>query len=617
MREPQHYRGKINTGILDDDRIRVVMLGLFFFAAFILLASRLYYLQLHHGEEHRRMIAGQSERQVRIPGLRGSIYSADGVLLAGNKRSYDLLFFPAEMHQGRRKKNVEYMHNQAAALAGALGRDVFPDKKDFDRHLRQYPGLPMAVFRDLSEYELARAFEASRQIRGVDIQFSPLRYYPCGELASHIIGYTRRIDPDTAVDRKEFFYYNHDIEGVSGVEKALDTMPGSPDQPGLRALPGRSVIQVNIIGYAHKELLGRVEPVHGNDVFLSLDSRAQRLAEELLGNQNGAMVVLDADNGDIICAASSPRMDLSKFVPRLSPVYYRQLLNDPGKPLINRAFQAIYPPGSTIKPLMCLAYLQAGVDPEEEIYCPGDSTVGNTSIGCSAHRYFGDDMSMVKALEKSCNNYMIHHALEIGMEKLADKLKAAGFGRKNSLTVPESAGDLPSRELKKRLYNTRWTNYDTALLSIGQGIISVTPLQLAVYTAAIANGGTLWRPQLIRKVLDKRGIACFESHPEKVGSLGVSPEHLAVIRQGMFQVVNASGGSGRQGRVEGLEIFGKTGTAETGNRFSRRNMTHFIAFTRHNGRNYALAVTVEDGRSGGRTCAPLAAEFFRRYLLKH
>ncbi|MBR7131372.1 MAG: hypothetical protein IKC82_05225 [Lentisphaeria bacterium] len=611
----KRYRDGIDGGILDDGRLRIVLLGIFFLAAFGVLICRLYYLQLHHGEDYRRKIAGQSERQVRIAGVRGSIYSADGILLAGNKRSYDLLFFPRELHQGKRRKTVENMHNLAAVLAGASGRAEFPDKEKFDRHLQQYPGVPMVVFRDLTDHELARIFEATRQVKGVDVQYSPVRYYPCGDRASHIVGYTRKIDPETASDRKEFFYYNHDIEGVSGIEKAFDTFSAGSAAQGLRALPGRSVIQVNIIGYAHRELLGRVEPVHGNDVILTLEDRAQKLAEELLGSHTGAMVLLNADNGDILCAATSPRIDLARFTPRLSPEYYRQLLKDPGKPLINRAFQAIYPPGSTIKPLMCLAFLQAGIDPDEEIYCPGDSTIGNTSIGCSAHRYYGDDMSMVRALEKSCNNYMIHHAVKVGMETLTEALKRAGFGLKHDLKIPENSGDLPSRELKKRRYGTNWTTYDTALLSIGQGIISVTPLQLAVYTAAIANGGKVWQPQLVKKVLDKRGIACFESTAQLISTLNASPEALATIRQGMFQVVNSPGGSGRQGKVDGLDIYGKTGTAEIGSRSNRRNITHFISFTNFQGRNYALAITVEDGRSGGRTCAPLAAEFFRRYLL--
>lgn len=609
------YRDGVDGGILDDDRLRILILGLCFFIAFMVLIGRLYFLQLHQGEEHRMLITRQSERRVRIPGLRGSIYSADGELLAGNRQAYDLLFFPSEMHQGGRRATSEYMYNCAVTLARILNRSEYPSVEDFARHLVISPGVPMTVFTNLSTVEIALVFEASRQTEGIDIQFSPIRFYPCGSHASHIIGYARKADAANAGDREEFFYYNPDMEGRSGIESAFDTLGADGTVLGLRAFPGRSVIQVNNIGYAQRELLGRTAPIHGNDVILTIDSRAQRLAEELLGTSTGAFVVIDADNGNIICAASSPRIDLAQFSPRLDPAYYRELLNDPEKPLINRAFQAIYPPGSTIKPLMCLAFLQAGIDPYEMIYCPGESVIGNATIGCSAHRRYGDDMDMIKALEKSCNNYMITHATQIGLTALSDMIRRAGFGRKTGLPVPENSGTAPSDELKMRLYKTHWNVYDTALLSIGQGIIAVTPLQLAVYCAAIANGGTVWKPQLVSRIIDHRGITHFEVRPETAGNLEVSPENLDIVRRGMFQVVNSSGGSGRNGRVAGLQVYGKTGTAEVGAGDNMRNITHFIAFTTYHDRTYALAITIEDGRSGGRTCAPLAAEFFRRYLL--
>lgn len=611
----RRYRDGVDGGILDDDRLRVVLLGMIFLAAFGIIAGRLYFLQLHHGEEHRKLIARQSERRVRIPGLRGKIYSSDNKVLAENRQAYDLLFFPSEMHRGSRKKTVAYMNECAMIIAGKIGRSKFPSAEEFNKHLRQYPGVPMTVFQDLNTGELARAFEASRNMTGVDIQFSPIRSYPCGDLACHIIGYTRKADAATASDREDFFYYNPDQIGKDGIEKSYDTFNDGNTLLGLRAFPGRSVIQVNNVGYAQKELLGRSEPIHGNNVILTIDSRAQELAETLLGNYSGAIVVVDADNGDIICAASSPRMDLSRFSPILEPQYFQSLLNNPEKPMINRAFQAIYPPGSTLKPLMCLAFLRAGIDPEEEIYCYGESEVGNATIRCSAHRYSSDDLNMIRALEKSCNNYMIHHATSIGLDAIYPVLESAGFGKKAQLPLPVSAGDMPSSALKRRRYGMPWNTYDTALLSIGQGIISVTPLQLALYTAAIANGGTLWQAQLVKKLTDNRGITRFEQKPAVAGQLLTTPEHLEIIRQGMFNVVNSSGGSGRQAKLWELTVYGKTGTAEIGTKNAMHNITHFIAFTTYQKRTYAMAVTIEDGQSGGRTCAPLAAEFFRRYLL--
>ena len=610
---PPDRRERAEAGLLDDDRFRILVLGLIFVLALLILTGRLYFLQINRGGESRRSISRQSERRVRLAGRRGGIYSSDRVMLAGNRQAYDLLFFPSEMHQGSRRRTVSYMNNCAAVLARAMERDAFPGPADFARHLITSPGVPMTVFRDLSTREVARALEASRQMKGVDVQFSPVRIYPQGPLAAHLVGYARKADAESAADREKFFYYNPDTEGVSGVEKAYDDFRNGA--LGLRAYPGRSVIQVNNIGYAHRELLGRCEPIHGSDVILTIDSRAQRIAEKLLDGRVGAMVAVDAFTGEIICAASSPRFDLSRFSPALSADYYRTLLDDPGKPLLNRAFQAKYPPGSTIKPLMCLAFLRSGIDPAEKIYCSGEIPVGNAVIRCSAHRFAGDDMDMVSALEKSCNTYMIHNALRVGLPPMASMLENAGFGRRTGLPLAETSGDFPSDALKRRLYKTPWNAYDTALVSIGQGIISVSPVQMAMYCAAIANGGTLMRPFLLRQILDSRGVVRFAQEPVALGKLNVSPEELGIIRQGMFQVVNAPDGSGWRGAVEDLTVYGKTGTAELGSSSDRRNITHFIAFTTFGKRTIALSVTVEDGLSGGRTCAPLAAAFFTRYLL--
>lgn len=610
------YRDGVDGGILDDDRLRILMLGLLFLAMLLILLLRLYSLQLHHGEEHQELIAGQSLRKVRIPGVRGAIYSADGVLLAGNRTSYDLLFFPAEMRAGRHSRTVEKMYNTGKLLAEAMGREVFPQKKKISRHLYTSPGVPMTAFSNLTPEEVARALECSRDISGVDIQQSSIRFYPEGKSASAIIGSVRKADSARADDREEFFYYNPDLIGRSGIEKACDYIPGENHIPGLRAYPGQSVIQVTNVGYAHREMLGKKEPIHGNNVHLTIDSRAQKLAEKLLSGYVGAMVVVDADNGDIICSATSPGYDLAKFFPRLEPEYYSKLRNDPAKPLINRAFQAVYPPGSTLKPLIALAMLENGLDPDKKLYCPGEIAIGNATVRCSAHRYFGADMDLETALEKSCNSYMIENAIACGSEPLLQMLKSAGIGRKTAVEINENSGTFPSPELKLKRYRFRWNNFDTALLSIGQGMVGATPLQMALIAGAFANGGTLYQPHLVAEIVDSSGVRLYRRKVFASSRLPVSQVNLERVRRGMFKVVNSSGGSGRKAAVEGLQMYGKTGTAELGSGASKRHITHFIAFVGFENRRYAAAVTVEDGASGGRTCAPLIAAFFDNYFFR-
>ena len=613
----RRYRDGIDGGILDDDRFRILLLGVLFFLAFAGIALRLYYLQLHRGEEHRRRITGQSVRHIRQPGVRGSIYSADGKLLAGDRVTYDLVFFLSEMRLAARERKmapVDYMAECAAELARVLGRREYPDAEKIRYHKDHYPGIAMTVFRDLSPKEIALAFEVLRRMPGADVQASHARFCPEKSLASAIIGHARNVDPATAPDRARFKYYIPDMAGISGIEKACDVLPHSAVGLGLRAYPGYSIIQVNSLGYAHRELLGRKEPVNGSDVFLTLDTRAQALGEKLLRGLTGALVAVDADNGDVLCAASSPGYDISKFYPRLTREYDAKLRGDPGLPLHNRAFNGKYPPGSTIKPLISLALLRGGVDPQETVYCGGDIAVGNTDIRCSAHRYAGDDMDMTLALERSCNSYMIDRALKVKLPDLAAVLHEAGIGRRTGLELPEAAGDFPDPARKARLYHASWNDFDTAMLAIGQGFISVTPLQMALVAAAFANGGTIYRPHLVKEIVDASGIVLYRRQVEAVSRINATPEQFEVVRQGMFQVVNSPRGSGRRAAVEGLKVYGKTGTAEVGYGAQRRNITHFIAFVEYRGRRYALCVTVEDGQSGGVTCAPIAAAFLEHYL---
>ena len=621
MKNQNRYRNTKPVGLLDDFRFRIVILAFLMLVLMSVLLFRAYYLQLHHGEEHRAEIAKQSVRRIRIPGRRGTIYSADGEVLAGNRTVYDLVFYPEGMRSGNRgKRTLDVMCQTANQLAAVIGRTDVPERKTIERHLNISPGMPLTVFSDLSSKERALLLEAARDMRGLDIQVSTQRIYPQRFMAAHIIGYSRKAEANTAADRKQFSYYQPDTEGRAGIELVYDKLPGSENNPsglGLRAYPGCQIVQVNNVGFVRRELLGKIDPVHGNDVYLTIDSRAQKIAEKLLEGKRGSLIVMDADSGDIICAATSPSYDLKRFTPRLSPEYYNSLLNDAARPLINRTTGGIYPPGSTLKPLICLALLKGGIDPAETVFCSGSIEVLGTTIRCLAHRYTEADVDMQLALEKSCNTYMIHQALKVGFPVLENVLKQAGIGSKTGVEIHENAGSFPSPERKKKLYRIPWNDSDTALLSIGQGFISMTPLQMVRYTAALCNGGKLYRPHLVSKVSDYSGEAVFNREIICDGELDVSPAQLEIVRQGMFRVVNAARGSGRRAKSENLVIYGKTGTAETGPRDNRKNMIHFIAFTSYQLRNYALAVTVEHGDAGGLTCAPMAKEFFERFLQPH
>lgn len=596
-----------------DHSIRIIITAGFMLLCYGLIELRLWNEQIRRGERHRDKISRQSVRKIRLPGVRGRILTGDGVVLADNEPVYNLVFHLAEMRQpGRRSNTVTHVLVTAAGLGRAIGRESSLTGDKVIHHMNTTPGLPMTVFKDLNARELISCAELPPPLAGLEIQAESKRGYPLRETLSHILGYVRRQDPARAEDRDEFFYYQADQVGVRGLEKRYDLNAGSVR--GLRGEPGNSLVRVDRFGFVHEEMGSSVPRRNGNDIILTIDSQAQAIAEELLTEQAvegrpGALVLLDADTGAVLVSASAPAFDLSAFSPRLAPETWRSVRDDPANPLLNRAVNA-FTPGSIVKPLVALAALENGVDPLAEIVCDGASLVGDARIRCWSWRSGGHGpVDLISAIEKSCNDYFVETGRKLGLEKVAAVYAAAGIGSETGFDLPEKAGILPSRGLKNG-----WNEYDTSLISMGQGMITVTPLQAAVYTAAIANGGTIYRPFILKEVCDPDGNVIYRTKPEAKGTLGVSEERLDIIREGMRRVVNAPGGSGRRGQCGIVELRGKTGTAEVGSRINRRQNTWFIAFCEHEGCRYALALLIENGVSGGRTCAPLAARFFQRWL---
>ena len=598
-------------------RARIALLALLMVAIVGVLIRVLYAAQVETGEEHREAVSRQSIRRIRVPARRGKIFTADLETVAENRPVRDLVFYPEEMRLGRRKKSIVHMVEASDRIAAAQGRKNPLTRQLIERHLNTSPGLPLVAAADLDDREMALALESSRQLRGVDVEVGERRSYPLGDFAPHIIGYTRLDSPREAADRKDFFYYIPDSVGRGGVEALCDAPEWARPAIGLRGIPGYALNQVDHLGYVHRRMVEHREPVHGSNVVLTLDSRAQRLAEKLLNGRRGAIVLVDADNGDVLAAATAPRYDLRAFSPTLSEEDYRKLREDPLLPLLNRAFQGSYTPGSILKPVVAMALLDAGIDPREKVDCSGATEIGRSSIRCASYRRGGHgETDLRHAIAWSCNCYFNQMGMRVGEEKLFEALRSAGIGERTGVGLAEAPGVMPSRELKRRRGQGRWNRFDTALLSMGQGLITLTPLQAALYTAAFCNGGTLWKPHLILKLVDQKGKTRWLRRPERRGKLLLSGKRLAPIVEGMFEVVNSHSGSGRRGAVQGLKVFGKTGSAEVGPKSNRRLVVWFIAFTEHRGRRYAIAVMVEGGLSGGGDCAPLAAEFFRKYLLE-
>ena len=620
-------KGKIRTGSEENAPspgaekrqilLRVGLLLGIMAVLFCAIVVRLYQEQFLAAEERQEKITSQSVKRVRLPGRRGNIHTVEGILMAGNTGVRQLLFFPEMMRQRRRSKTIETIFDNAERISRNIGRENRLTKKKIARHLYQQPAMPITVLDNLTLFEAARAMECAGTIPGVELAGSDVRSYPLGNFAPQLIGYTGSEQPNSP-ERKEFSHYIPDVVGKQGAERAFDHLKDSSGTlKGLLGEPGYALIRVNNVGHAINRHIGRYEPRHGNNIFLTIDYRAQKLAQSLLGNRRGAFVVLDASDGSVIAAASAPGFDLSRFTPSIPGDYYAELLKDPGKPLLNRATLGLYTPGSIMKVLVALAMINNGHDPAKLIDCPGYAEIGQTKLRC-ARRYGHGELNLEEAIKHSCNTYMIKGTEHLSVESIASVMKAAGIGSPTGIETEERGGLLPSRAAKARRYKgyeARWNAFDTALISIGQGLVMVTPLQAANIAAAFANGGVWYKPHLLDRVTDQMGRQLMKYKPQIGGRLPGSPQAIAAIQRAMFKVVNDSDGSGKRAYRPGLQIYGKTGSAESGPRDNRIVTTWFIAFVKYKNKTYASALVYEEGRSGSSDCAPLTGVFFERFLL--
>ena len=585
-------------------RILLMVFGIMLMLGVLLI--RLWSIQILSGREFNERSERQYARNIRIPALRGRIFSADGRLLAGNRSSYCALLHLSEMGlSGRRKKAVEKILAEIRKAELTAGINSRITEKNILYHMIHYPGIPMVIFKDLNTAQMAQLAEITPPIRGLELTAEGVRFYPFGSLAAHVIGYTGAGDPKMAEDRAEYFYYLPDPAGKTGLEKRYDKL--------LKGKPGKKLVIVNHRGFVHEEVGTPEEARNGSDLILNLDAAIQNRAQKLLAGMQGAIAVMDASDGAVLALASAPDYNLNSFIPGIPFNEYRKLLRHPGKPFVNKALQGSYMPGSILKILLGLSLLENGVaDVESKVHCDGFTAFSRSfRIRCWAHASGGHGpLSLTDALKVSCNDYFIENGVKLGMEKFCETLRSAGLGTRTGIGLWESPGLVPDR--KKYRY---WGDYDTALISIGQGKVLLTPVQAVSYAAAFCNGGTVWVPQLVREIRDPEGKVT-RIRPVRKSTLLGSSENLERIRQGMYEAVNSPNGGVRGAKITEGTVYGKSGTAEVGPKNNRTKNTWFLGFCKTpGGRNLAICVLVISGRSGNLTAAPLAANLLR-YIIR-
>lgn len=543
---------------------------------------------------------------LKIPAPRGMIVDRVGEPLAQNQVAYQVALQFSQFENADRDFVLNWARTRLDSLQ-AIVRNVVPKTDDelYD-HYRHRRWLPLLVTGQLGEKE-AREIE-SRLTTGLVLNPLYRRFYPQGELAAHILGYSGSVGklPTGPINFNEPLW--EESEGRAGLEKIFNTQ--LTGDPGMKKLlfdeSGNKLLE---------EQVKRPRP--GGTLVTTLDLKWQQLAEKTLRNgcKRGAFVVIDVVTGEVLVMASRPSFDLNRFIPGISDTDFKALEQDPATPLYGRAFQSAYPPASSYKPIVALAALNNGVVTENsEIYCPAAITIGRTVFNNWSKSPEGS-INVKRAIARSCNTWFYQVGIEVGPSAFLNLSRRLGFGELTGLPlIGETRGLVPNDEWMLKHEKRRILDGDTANLSIGQGTLLASPLQVAQAMAGIANGGALPKLHLVRQVQDTRGRVVQAPLPERKNWLGVDPKAVEVVHKGMSDVVNSGGGTGRSAGLSYTTLCGKTGTAQWGPKSKNQRLAWFAGFLPEDNPRYAFAVLYE-GRpgetvSGGRMAAPMVRKFF-------
>ncbi|MBF0127091.1 MAG: penicillin-binding protein 2 [Magnetococcales bacterium] len=600
--------------MLDDDREqfrgdarrRLLVVGGFLGAAIVTLGGRLFYLQVMRGGEYRTLAEDNRISLKPIAAPRGRIFDRDRRILVENNPDFEMVVIPE-------------LAGTLRFLLKRLGRFIeFSD--DEVKHLlqlarRQRSFLPLRVKSHLTWEEISRIEVRIHEFPGVEIQNQSIRYYPLASLACHVLGY---LGEPSDSDRKRFSGHTYrpgDLIGKSGVEQHFEA--------SLRGHEGVLEMEVNAVG-RHVRELHRTPPQQGTDMILSLDADLQQEAQAALGNEAGSVVAMDPNTGEVLAMVSYPTYDPNQFIHGFNHSQWQALITDPSRPLINKAIQGHYPPGSTFKIVVALAGLINGkIDPKEHFFCGGSLVKEEQKFYCWRRGGHGS-VGLVQAITQSCDVYFYKLAERLGIDAIERQARKMGLGEVTKVELDgERSGLIPSRAWKRKMFKASWYPGETLITGIGQGYVLTTPLQLANMVASVANGGMVYRPTLLRLQPGQQ--------PELLSQLSVSTYHLELLRQGLEAVVHDPTGTGAKARPEGgIRIAGKTGTSQVV-RHKREKSGQLIKNTNENLQDHALfvcyapaekpriaiSVIVEHGGHGGSAAAPVAKRVLDKFFAKY
>jgi penicillin-binding protein 2 len=590
-------------------RRRLWGIGALIMLGFVVLLARAWQLQVIEGARFLQLSEQNRLRDRPMKSLRGRIFDRHGRILADNRPAYALLAMPDDLPD-------------ADALRASLQQlDIAIEPATLDSLGMKVSLQPIAIQQDVRRDQVAYFAEHWMDFPGLYLDVEPLRSYPYKSLAAHLLGYLGQISDSQLEQNGYRGYLPGTMVGQSGLERAYESH--------LRGTPGIQRVEVDTYGRETRQLAAK-PPQPGTDLVTTLDFDLQRIAEELLDTEGytGSIVVLDPRNGQILAMASRPAFDPNIFASRLSDAAWNALATHPKHPLHNRAIQGQYPPGSVFKMITAIAALEEGVATEHTtVCCTGHYAYGRrlyrdwkpTGHGC---------ITLYEALAQSCDVYFYHMGQELGIDRLARYAKAFGFGQLTGFAPQsESRGLVPSSPWKRRTRGEPWYGGETLSVAIGQGYISVTPLQVANFIAALANGHTLYRPYAVLRQQSPAGTVLDVFKPKIIRQLDFQPQHIKALVKGMWGVVNDPRGTGRRARHPDIDIAGKTGTAqvvrlgkERGAKGQERLPEHqrdhawFTAFAPVDDPRIVVVVMIEHAGKGGSQFAEFAKTLIESYL---
>ncbi|MBC7363931.1 MAG: penicillin-binding protein 2 [Candidatus Aminicenantes bacterium] len=574
-----------------------------FFVILALLVLVVFYywkLQVLDHEKYWKLAEANRLRESYLPPPRGLIMDRQKIVLADNVPSFKVSLMREMV------KDYDVTIDKLCSLL-ELNREEL--KNRIERY-RSVPAFEPIIIKDNLKLEELAILEARQEeFPELRVEAEPKRYYPFHQLAAHLLGYLQEVSPEEIKASTDRSWHPGEMVGKAGVEKQYDRI--------LTGKEGKLVEMVDSLGRS-RGVVERVEPQKGQDLVLSLDVDLQKKAEELLQDKEGAIVALDPRTGECLVWASSPSYDPNLFINRFSPEEWSKIVNDPGKPLENRVIRGLYSPGSIFKITMALAALDLRlITPETSFFCSGSINIYNNAFSCWFKPGHGW-LNLPEAIKNSCNIYFYQLGYRMDIDTIAHYAELMGFGKKTGIDIPgEKTGLVPSSEWKRKVLGEKWYPGETISVAIGQGPLLVTPLQVAVATAGVANRGKRVIPQLVK----------LDGMPPAYEQIPIPPEDFEQVIEGMWRSVN-DGGTGKGAYQAGFDVCGKTGSTQFISQKTEEKLTQkgeqvkkthswFSGFAPRYNPQIVVTVLVEFGGMGGQTAAPIAGEIFKLYREKY